>query len=263
VSLARFLRSRVGFYLSLFPRILTLKDLFRLAIRRVCRMNGPLTVKPKPFGCEIVMRCGDLEMLREVLGGRYHLPPIDLPRDGVIFDIGCHIGLTLLDLKQCYPDSTIIGYEMDRENFELAVRNTERLSNVHVYHNAVWCTDGILEYAKHQFDATHSLVKKDDACRFGEVEAVSLSTALNREDLPRVDYLKMDIEGAETAVLEGEDLRWLAHIRSLSIECHFEKERQTEEMTRCLDVLRIHGFKAWKDDEHWLCIKAVEEGTSS
>src|SRR6266540_3975728 len=59
----------------------------------------------------------------------YHLPPKKLRPGAVIADLGSNIGLTMRNLKYLYPDSRIIGVEMDHENYLLAKKNLNGLDN--------------------------------------------------------------------------------------------------------------------------------------
>jgi tRNA1(Val) A37 N6-methylase TrmN6 len=42
----------------------------------------------------------------------------------VFLDLGSNIGLTIAHMKQIYPTSKIVGYEMNKENYILAKENT-------------------------------------------------------------------------------------------------------------------------------------------
>ncbi len=62
----------------------------------------------------------------------------------------------------------------------------------------------------------------------GAVPAWSVSDLLAESGLPRVDVLKMDIEGGEEAIF-GAPCPWLADVEELLIEAHGERAAQLVE----------------------------------
>jgi hypothetical protein len=84
------------------------------------------------------------------------------------------------------------------------------------------------------------------------VAALSLDTIFKQNTLTDVDYLKMDIEGAEGTVLEGE-LLWLKGVRAIKIEAH----PPVATVEQCRAVLERHGFACTIDAAHWSCVVGV------
>jgi FkbM family methyltransferase len=68
---------------------------------------------------------------------------------------------------------------------------------------------------------------------------VSIPDLMSAYGLPRIDLLKMDIEGGEFAVLAaGEDLGWLRKVRQIALEVHTAAGNVPAMIQRLLD----HGF---------------------
>jgi hypothetical protein len=85
--------------------------------------------------------------------------------------------------------------------------------------------------------------------------AYSLNTLIARlcEAARPVDYMKMDIEGAERDVLRC-NTEWAARVRSVKIELHGDYSKRD-----CIRDLEQLGFKAWADNHHASCAVGIRE----
>jgi len=185
----------------------------------------------------------------------FHLPPTALPDDATILDLGSNVGYTVAHFAHLYPRARVIGVEMDARNFELATANVAPWADrVRLLQAAVWSSDGTVSYAGAYDDAYHVTT---DGASARQVRAIRIDTILRECDVERVDYLKMDIEGAEAVVL-SEPMPWLERVQSLKIEVH-----PPAEMATLRSRLEEHGFRTWLDDQHAHCICAVREAARS
>jgi hypothetical protein len=75
------------------------------------------------------------------------------------------------------------------------------------------------------------------------VRGITIGTLLREQDLSRIDLLKVDIEGAERELFEG-DTGWLAVTRTVLIELHDHTRPGCEEAF--LRAVRLHGFTCRK-----------------
>lgn len=67
---------------------------------------------------------------------------------------------------------------------------------------------------------------------------VSMATLLNTHGITTVDLLKMDIEGGEQALLDG-DLAWLSQVRAIIAEFHPD----VVDYEALVQRLIAHGFR--------------------
>lgn len=232
-------------------------------INRETNYKKHIRLKPKGWKHGITIRQNfvDKDVVFYVLQEQYHLPPTQaiLRSNPIILDLGSNIGLTVAHMKQLYPLAKIIGYEMNQENFLLAVANTQKYPDVQIVNTAVWIEDATVSYANAaNFDsyAIVSEVNNNENSQLVTVPCLQLSTILKNHNLDFVDYLKMDIEGAEVAILEAYDLSWMQKVGAMNIEMHLDKE---EDLTHFKLIIQQQGFKVWKDDKHWSSIFAVRE----
>lgn len=155
----------------------------------------------------------------------------------VIYDCGANIGISVLFFKSIFGNSRIKAFEADKNIADLLRINLMRnkITDVEIFPGAVWVHNDGIEF---------SIDKADAGTIYGEgnrilVESIRLKDLIEKED--KIDFLKLDIEGAETDVIE--DIRSeLNRIKNLFIEYHsFIKQQQ--KLDRILLILKENGFR--------------------
>jgi FkbM family methyltransferase len=176
--------------------------------------------------------------------------------DIVIFDLGSNIGSTLVDFSSSFPGAKIFGFEMDYENYTLAKYNIRNYSNIKIINCAVWNRDEIVRYNKStRFDGFYAsnvtlTNAKDD---FVMIQGITLDSLLKNYNIDFIDYLKMDIEGAEKQIFFSEKLNWLEKIGFLNIELH---DFNNDELDKLIHILKTNNFSVEKHPTHWSSIYA-------
>lgn len=192
-------------------------------------MTDYITKRVPELGDELVIfrtTGGDLETLDDVIAG-YHLPPedYDMSGPGTIIDLGCHIGLTVLDFKNRYMGKSIVAAELDYSNYELAKKNTSN-TRAHIFHQAVvgeYPLEGYINYFKNPHgNNAHKIGGGTD-----KVPATQLSGLTYVEGTqPEILYIKMDIEGEELPVLQMGG-NWVKRTRCIGVEIHEPHTKDT------------------------------------
>ncbi|GEM_PF-1276319 len=244
----------------LFRRV----DKFKLSkIKRETNKKGFVILKPKGWAHTIKIRKNytDREVVHYVLQDQYHLPPSSLAiaHGPTILDLGSNIGLTIAHMKQIYPNAKIIGYEMNTENYNLAVRNTKFYSNVSVNNKAVWIEDTLVSYKNDSGNDAYSITQGQSAGNESdviEVESITLDSIIKQHNIKQIDYIKMDIEGAEESILSSGDIGWMSIVKMMNIEMHLDDENDID---KYITILKNNGFDAWKDTKHWSSIFAIRK----
>lgn len=262
-NIYQFIRKRyriIKVFLQPHPVFGTLDRIKLSKIKPNFSKKGFYLLHPKGWNHSIKIRKHfiDKEVVEYVLYDKYHLPPIEisLGDNSIILDLGSNIGLTIAHLKQLYPKAIIFGYEMNTENYLLAKRNTKAYTDVHVYNNAVWTENTIVEYSGNSNYDAYSISHQKNNEHTIKIQGVTIMDIIKQHKLKKIDYLKMDIEGAEKDILNQQDLSWLQYVNSLNIEMHINEE---EEINTYINILNKNGFHAWKDDKHWSSIKAIRK----
>jgi FkbM family methyltransferase len=135
-----------------------------------------------------------------------------------ILDGGANIGLAAVEFAVTAPRAHIVCVEPDGENLAVLRRNVERFGDrVTVVQGALWRRPCLLQITNPHADPWAFTVQESE---LGEVAAFTVSElAALHTPRGRFDVVKLDIEGAESAVFSG-DLSWLSHTRVLGIELH-------------------------------------------
>jgi len=161
----------------------------------------------------------------------------------LILDCGSNIGLSVLFFKRQFPESRVIAFEPDAETFALLRQNAEshQWQGVELHNRAVHARAGTLEFR-------HDPALPGSPCMSAHnerlpgtrsVEAVALSAFIDDE----VDFLKLDVEGAELAVLEElARAGKLRQIREMAVEYHHHMAPGEDRFSEFLKLLEEHGF---------------------
>jgi FkbM family methyltransferase len=155
----------------------------------------------------------------------------------LIYDCGANVGTSCVYFKQLYPNARVKAFEADPTIAHYLKQNLESngLQKVEVAAKAVWIDEAGIELSQGGADSG-SVYGSGNKVR---VPSVRLRDLLARE--AHVDMLKIDIEGAETAVLTdcGE---MLSPVQHLFVEYHAYLG-QTQDLDEILAVLRSNGFR--------------------
>jgi FkbM family methyltransferase len=159
----------------------------------------------------------------------------------IIVDIGANVGASVLFWKYLYPNSTIYAFEPEPLNFSMLKKNTENLSNVYIFNEALGDKSGSIEMI-HSPDFANSggwsIYQR--GAKGGE-QRVSVPIKISGDRLTElgiedIDVLKVDTEGAEKMIIHGlGDL--LSRVGYLCGELHGERDFEL------LDYLDTRGFK--------------------
>lgn len=155
-----------------------------------------------------------------------------------IIDCGSNIGLSVLYFKSRYPHAVIHSFEPDPVAYEKLVANMEAngFKDVFTYKAAVWIEDGELVF---ETDGSWGGHTGDDASSVGvTVKALKLDGFLDKH----VDFLKMDIEGAESDVIMHTKELIAKNVERLFFEWH-SLTAAPQRLGEILSFFETHGFR--------------------
>lgn len=188
---------------------------------------------------------------------KFYLPTKKLAQPLWIVDAGANIGLASIDLAYNYPTATIIAIEMDRSNADLIKFNTNQKNlKIHLINKALWIDDKGVSFEGESADAFSICSNQNDLSVLTEAkfsESITINQILNTFKIPVIDYLKLDVEGAESELLLSKhDTEWLKKISHMKIELHGIPIILMQEF------LETKDFSCSPDLEHWACLNAVK-----
>lgn len=162
----------------------------------------------------------------------------------VIIDAGAHIGMATLYFKKLYPGAHITAIEPLPQNFALLEKNIweNQLTEVRTHNVALAPREGASDI---YFDATPNNwyisagFTKGGWTHEQESDVIQVPTLPLADFLTEpIDFLKMDIEGAEEAVLTAAQDH-LKMIRHAMIEFHPGAQQK---LTRVVELFTERGF---------------------
>ena len=186
-----------------------------------------VTVELPEYTYPVEVRPGssDVDVFKAVfLERKYQKPEITYDVE-TIFDMGANTGLSTLYFAQKYPKARIIAVEPDAANFRLLQRNTMTCLNVTAVNSAVW-SDNIMVKVRRANPLGEALgewgyqTEPAASGEPGDVAASSIPSLMRRYGVQTIDLLKMDIEGAELEVFQGDTDAWLPFTRCVVVETH-------------------------------------------
>lgn len=157
----------------------------------------------------------------------------------LIIDCGANMGLSVLYFAQLYPQAHIVAFEPEEPIFNLLQKNVQAFAaagKVELHQKAVWDTVTSLQFfTDHGMGGSVANKVNDQAPT--EVQTVRLAGFLQQP----VDFLKVDIEGAEYTVLKDCD-PYLKNVQHIFVEYHsyLNKEQKLEEV---IGLLKKNGFR--------------------
>ena len=146
--------------------------------------------------------------------------------------IKAEAGDVVLDCGACFGDSSlyfahlvgdhgkVVAFEFIPNNMEVLQRNLQMNPNlsptVDLCPNPLWNEAGKAMYYKDRGPASQVQFEKFEG-HDGQTETTTIDKVVSDKQLPRVDFIKMDIEGAEPYALQGAEQTIRTHRPKLAI----------------------------------------------
>jgi len=126
----------------------------------------------------------------------------------IVFDCGAYCGSTTYFLsKAAGENGKVFAFEPDEENFNALLKNIElhNLKNVIPIKKGLWSKSDTLEFNEEASlgGAITSITARLFNKKIRKIEVVSLSDIFAEYNLDKINFVKMDIEGAEIQAIEG------------------------------------------------------------
>lgn len=141
----------------------------------------------------------------------YYLQQI-IKSDSICLDVGANIGLVSLALSQLNPKGKTYAFEPTPDIYSILKRNIDEnvIENVETVQLALSDKKGKLAFVDVEwYPAGNFSVEDNQKNKWGQygnilnVAAEALDVWVTKNKLKSVDFLKIDVEGAELQVLEG------------------------------------------------------------
>ncbi len=246
-------KARVTFHL-----IRVLKNWPSFLLAHLRRQQEPMAIQLRN-GMSVKLRPSqsDATMLMETWGMRYYTPPShDVGPDDTVVDIGGHIGSFTL-YAATRTKETVLAFEPFPESFSLLQENVRRnrLKNVILEQKAVFSRTGKMDL--HLYDGPHSgsnsLFHRNTGRKM-RIQTITLDDAFRKHRIAKVDFMKIDCEGAEYDILFSLPKATLRKIRRISMEYHDAiNEHNHAELMR---FFAENGYRARLEGEFIYAVRA-------
>ncbi|MDG7013008.1 MAG: FkbM family methyltransferase [Nitrososphaerota archaeon] len=162
-----------------------------------------------------------------------------VPSNGVIVDIGANVGVFSILAASRFGSARVHSFEPSPKNFEMLKRNValnHMDSVVSTYRLCVAGASGSRVLNLSEEMVANSLYEVHKKRGETTVRCITLREVLELTGAPKIDFAKIDCEGAEVEILMGASRETLQRVRHLTIE-------STE--TNCtiiMSLLKSNGF---------------------
>lgn len=167
-------------------------------------------------------------------------PAFRLRAGWCVFDVGANIGMFALKAVACRGAARVCAFEPNRETFARLQTNLRRnhLISVQAVQQAVGEVSGWASFDLGSTSTVGHLSPSSTVTADAlQVEVVTLHDFIQKEGISMVHLLKMDVEGAEAAVLRGAGTL-LERCQRIVFEYH-----SAELLAECEEILERHGFR--------------------
>lgn len=195
-----------------------------------------------------------------------------LTENPIIVEAGAHIGTDTCEMAGLWPTATIFAFEPIPEIFEQLIKNTSGLPNVKCFKMALGDKTGICNIFQSSGESDGSssilepkvhLINHPDV-KFEnkiEVEVITLRDWMKNEDIKKVDFLWLDLQGFELNVMKESKCE-ISEVSVIYTEVStMENYSESALYPELKSWLKTVGFKvkkeeiAWKDGGNVLFVK--------
>ena len=163
----------------------------------------------------------------------------------VIVDCGANIGLSVYYFASNYPKASIYAYEADPNIFIYLVNNVKQFDTgrIYLFNQALYDKNTELCFFSEGADGGRVLTGSSNLSNDRKVfvEAVDVLGVL--EKFEHIDFLKIDIEGAERVVVPRLSTQ-LKKIENIFVEYHSEKDKP-QCLSNIVRILHENGFRVY------------------
>jgi FkbM family methyltransferase len=179
----------------------------------------------------------------------------EISEGNVVIDLGAYSALTSIMFDQRVGQTgLVVAIEADRENYLACVKNLSLYKKItkkkiHLVNAAIWKdTDGVMFSSEGSMGSSAVDLAGNDRGENIFVNTVTLMSLANDFKLERVDFIKCDIEGAESVVLNAPEF-FNKYKPRIVMECHIIDGVSTE-----------HSCKSFMENFGYTCTLKDQEG---
>lgn len=194
---------------------------------------------------KVHVNSSDALMLWEIWRAKvYDDVRIPIRAGDVVVDMGAHIGAFAVRAARLAHSGQVYAYEASGKNFIMLSENCKlnHLENLYIENSAVSNQRGIRPFYTPSDNGILGSLFQDTSSFMEMVQTTTFSDIIAEHALTQIDFLKVDVEGAEFDILFASPDETLAITRQIVIEFHEFKE-DNRRHSDLVDLLSSHGFE--------------------
>lgn len=162
----------------------------------------------------------------------------------VVVDIGAHIGAFAVRAARLAQGGQVYAYEASPKNFALLTENRKinNLGNVYIENSAVSNQRGMMPFYTPSDNCILGSLLQNTSSFIETVPTKTLSDIIAEHAITQIDFLKVDVEGAEFDILFANPEETLSKTRQIAMEFH-EFKGDKRSYHDLVNLLSTHGFK--------------------
>lgn len=191
-----------------------------------------------------------------------------LQSNSVVLDLGSYSGLSaiLFDIEIAKQETNskgkVITIDADISNIDSIQYNLQEYSriskrNIEFLHCAVWREDGTIEFASEGHMAASVNNVFLNRGKTITVPTLCLSSIAKQYNLDHIDFIKCDIEGAETEIFKDNNFFQQFSPRII-IEAHYIHAIQATSVQCVIEQLSQYGYKCKEIKQHGFGLPLIE-----
>jgi FkbM family methyltransferase len=159
----------------------------------------------------------------------------------IIIDIGANVGIVSFYFAKKYPTAKIYAYEPHPINFKNLLNGIEinKFTNIYPFNLAVLSkSNEIVNIHLHENNTSaSSIFRFYPTDPYEQVKTISLNDIIKNNNIPYIDFLKIDCEGAEFDIIENTDIFYNNTTPIYNIFIEFHKFMELKENKNINNVL--------------------------
>lgn len=170
-----------------------------------------------------------------------------LKNTDIVFDVGANIGIYSLWISKFVTEGKIIAFEPDPKNYQRCQEQllNNKLGQVVLEDIALSSENGKLKFSTGKDMENHLLldIQEIDNETTIQVESKKMDLYCEDKNITAIDFIKIDVEGAEKFVFEGaSQLLNSQKIKCILFEVNQQKEKFDTNDEQLMNILKKAGY---------------------
>ena len=175
----------------------------------------------------------------EIYRDGVYRPFLEGRKDLTIVDCGAHVGIFSIYASKFAKK--ILAIEPSPDHFEALQLNMKPFPIVECIQAAIAEKDGKMDLFGNDNKTMLSLMPQVSDPKYKPVQVTTITLATLLKDIEHIDFMKLDVEGKEQDILQGEDFVKVApKIQEIVLEVHVWNSRHPNQIR---EALKNNGYK--------------------